>query len=101
MQCIDLLIKHGYAIKHTRFKRNTGEIDIVAIKDDILHMFEVKYRQSMYAAKESVIKSYQRMYNTYAAYLYDLYPHLEPRFRYCAICNDRIVIDDIDYLDES
>ena len=41
MAC-DFLKKRGFEIKERNYLRKWGEIDIVAIKDDIVHFIEVK-----------------------------------------------------------
>lgn len=40
------LIENGYTILETNYLRKTGEIDIIAKKDDYLVAVEVKYRSS-------------------------------------------------------
>jgi Holliday junction resolvase-like predicted endonuclease len=96
-RCCTLLQRYGYLVIYRRFKTKTGEIDVVAIKDQTLHMFEVKYRsESLNLARLSVLKSYKRMYQTYLAYLHDLYPNLYPRFRYFAMSGNSINVGDID-----
>ena len=36
------LLKHGFLIQERNYLKKWGEIDIIAIKDGILHFFEVK-----------------------------------------------------------
>jgi len=43
---VKLLEGRGYKIIETNFKRPWGEIDIIAVKDDILVFVEVKTRKS-------------------------------------------------------
>ena len=95
--CCHFLSQYGYKIKHRRFKTKVGEIDIVACRNNELHMFEIKYRsESIEAAQLAIYKSYARMYNTYITYLYDMYPVLDPRFRYFVLSGSKIIVDDID-----
>jgi putative endonuclease len=43
---VDFLIEKGYAILRRNFRHDHNEIDIIALKDDIPHVVEVKIRSS-------------------------------------------------------
>ena len=45
---IDFLIKHGYRIRHRNYRHLKAEIDIIAQKDGILAIVEVKSRSSLF-----------------------------------------------------
>ncbi len=44
----------GYSILESRFRTPVGEIDIIARKDNCLIFVEVKFRQTLSTAKESI-----------------------------------------------
>jgi putative endonuclease len=44
---IEYLLKAGYRILHTNFRRGKFEIDIIGTKDEILVFFEVKTRKNL------------------------------------------------------
>lgn len=46
LYAIFFLILKGYKILNWRYKTKIGEIDIIAIKKNIIHIIEVKYRNS-------------------------------------------------------
>lgn len=43
---VDYLIKHGYAIKHRNFRYLKSEIDIIAQKENVLAVVEVRARSN-------------------------------------------------------
>ena len=45
-KAVDFLVKNGYTIKHKNFRYLKAEIDIIAQKDDVLAIVEVKSRSS-------------------------------------------------------
>lgn len=49
-----LLRLKGFRILETRFKTKAGEIDLIAAKKDLLVFVEVKARQNLQTARESV-----------------------------------------------
>ncbi len=52
----------GYRILETRFKTKLGEIDLIAAKKDLLVMVEVKARDDLQTARESITyQSQQRI----------------------------------------
>lgn len=50
----------GYKILEQRFKTKAGEVDLIAFKQGILVMVEVKARQNLTLAREAVTPSSQR-----------------------------------------
>jgi len=52
----------GYRILERRFKTKQGEVDLIAAKDDILVMVEVKARNDLQTAREAITyQSQQRI----------------------------------------
>lgn len=45
-QCANYLKKHGFQIVTQNYKCKIGEIDIIAVKNNILRFIEVKYRKN-------------------------------------------------------
>lgn len=50
----------GYQLLHHRYKTSLGEIDIIARRGKTLVAVEVKYRQSLNNAKESISRHQQQ-----------------------------------------
>ncbi|GHS92076.1 UPF0102 protein [Alphaproteobacteria bacterium] len=48
------LERHGYDVLCKRYKTSVGEIDIVAFKDNILHIVEVKNRKLLHQARVAI-----------------------------------------------
>ena len=64
--CIFLLLLRGYRIIGRRIKTKFGEIDILAIKNGITNVFEVKYRSSgIDDAKFALLNSRKRIKKAY------------------------------------
>ena len=42
----DFLVKHGFALLHCNWRHSHYEIDIIALKGQVLHFIEVKSRSS-------------------------------------------------------
>lgn len=61
-RAMNYLLKNGFCIIDTNYRCRLGEIDIIAIKDEILRFIEVKYRKnnSFGEPYEAVTKSKQR-----------------------------------------
>lgn len=79
----DYLINHGYTILNRNFHSSFGELDIVAKKDHILAIVEVKARKmgSVAAAREAVSRSKQeKIIKTTAMYMVENAHALQPRF---------------------
>ncbi len=77
------LLHKGYSIVAVNYFSRYGEIDIVAIKDDILAFVEVKTRAKSYVASglEAVNISKQRkIINTAKLYMAEHQTDLQPRF---------------------
>lgn len=45
-KAVDYLIEKGFAILETNYRYKRSEIDIIAQKDSVLHVIEVKYRSN-------------------------------------------------------
>lgn len=45
-QCVDYLKKHDFQIVAQNYRCKIGEIDIIAVKNNILRFIEVKYRKN-------------------------------------------------------
>lgn len=65
-----LLVEKGYKIVARNFKCKIGEIDIIALKDNVLHFIEVKTRtNNIYGSPaESVTREKQRRIKNTANY---------------------------------
>lgn len=50
----------GYRILEKRYKTRQGEIDLIAVRKDLLVMVEVKAREDLQAARESVTYTSQQ-----------------------------------------
>ena len=61
-RAMNYLLKNEFCIIDTNYRCRLGEIDIIAIKDEILRFIEVKYRKnnSFGEPYEAVTKSKQR-----------------------------------------
>ena len=70
----EYLIKTGYTILTRNYRTRMGEIDIIAVKNQVLTFVEVKTRQSCYYGRpaEAVTRAKQRKIHICAqAYLQD------------------------------
>ncbi|TKX33798.1 YraN family protein [Campylobacter taeniopygiae] len=88
--CI-FLKKHNFTILERNFHSKFGEIDIIAIKDDILHFIEVKFTQNNYDVYERFdYNKYQKIIKTIEVYL--LKKRLNHDFQVDLICiKDNII----------
>ncbi len=76
-------ILKGYKILDERFKTPLGEIDLIISKKELLVFVEVKLRQSIEKAKESIhARNQQRVYSAAELYLqkHPEYNNFEMRF---------------------
>ncbi len=53
---LEYLIQKNYTLVARRYKKSGGEIDLIMCKNNILVMVEVRFRQGLYTAAESVTK---------------------------------------------
>ncbi len=73
----EYLIEQGYQILKQRYKTKFGEVDIVALYENVLCFVEVKMRQDIQAALESVsARSCRRIENS-ALYFVSQHPQYE------------------------
>lgn len=82
------LVRHGYEIIKRNFTVRGGEIDIIAVKADIIAFVEVKTRTigSMTSAEEAVDFRKQRLIiRTAQAYLQNVAQPLQCRFDVAAV----------------
>jgi putative endonuclease len=91
----EYLLENNFQIVDTNFCCKAGEIDIIAIKDNIIRFIEVKYRNnSKYGyPQESVDKNKQRkIYKTAMWYLkeYPKYENMQMSFDVIAICGTKL-----------
>lgn len=85
------LIKNGYEIADVNFHSRYGEIDIIAVKNNIIAFVEVKTR-----AKNSVVKpaeavnrsKIQKIIKTAQVYIMNKNIDLQPRFDICEVTFD-------------
>jgi putative endonuclease len=81
------LEKLGYLIQDRNYNKKWGELDIVAVKDNILHFFEVKSMRtigsSIYRPEENVHNLKQkRLRRTIQTYLNEHKAGIEPVFKF-------------------
>jgi putative endonuclease len=62
-KAVVFLQKNKHTVLQQRYKTNVGEIDIISVKDSILHITEVKKRKTLKEARESVSLRQQRRIN--------------------------------------
>lgn len=68
------LLEKGYLILERNYRKNTGEIDIIAAKNNSLVFVEVKTRKNddfLYAREAVNLKKQQRIRNTAKKYIYE------------------------------
>ncbi|MDR1908230.1 MAG: YraN family protein [Holosporales bacterium] len=53
-KAVSFLRKHGHTILKQRYRTECGEIDIITMKDSVLHVIEVKSRESISKARYSI-----------------------------------------------
>lgn len=73
-QAAQYLEKQGYRILETRYKTKFGEIDLIVFKDDVLCFVEVKTRNTLSEALESVTPRSQKRIEQSALYFLSEYP---------------------------
>ena len=86
--CTDYLIKNKYNIKDRNYKKNNGEIDIIATKGNILIFVEVKTRYSIIFCSPLECINYKKQltikkiasYYIYINNLYDYYVRYDACF---------------------
>lgn len=77
-QCRWLLILRGYRILATRFRQPVGEIDIVARRGGLVAFIEVKARDDLDSAAESVTARQRRRIRRAAEAFLSRHPRLAP-----------------------
>lgn len=80
---VQYLEKNGYSIVARNYRKRCGEIDIVAVKDDIIAFVEVKTRKyrSLVSGVEAVgYKKKGRIIATADCYLYENGLEYQPRY---------------------
>lgn len=86
------LTRHRYKIKEKNYRKNYGEIDIIAEKDGIIIFVEVKTRhsKSMTQPFEAVDRRKQeKIIKTAASYIYEKGLDCDCRFDVCEVYVDR------------
>ena len=66
----EYLFNNGYSILERNFHSRFGEIDIIALKEDILHFFEVKYSKNYDPIDRITPKKLQKIIKTIDYYMY-------------------------------
>lgn len=56
---LQYLIQKNYTLIAQRYKKSGGEIDLILHKNNILVMVEVRFRQGLYTAAESITQTKQ------------------------------------------
>jgi putative endonuclease len=81
-----LLTRLGYKILKSRYKTKHGEVDIIASKENVLSIIEVKARQSMQQARESISRrQQQRIENAAVEFLCAHPEHEQDDIQFCAV----------------
>jgi len=76
----------GYRILERRFKSRGGEIDIIAYKNNLIAIVEVKARSNLDVARESVTRSSRKRIESAARHYLNLHPQsYQMELRYDAI----------------
>ena len=99
----EYIAKKGYKICHKNYRYKKWEIDIVAIKDDWLIVFEVKTRQSDFMAgpEITVTKAKQKtIVRTTHEYMLEYDIDLEVRFDIISIILNEKTLE-IDHLEDA
>ncbi len=73
-QAAQYLEKQGYRILETRYKTKFGEIDLIVFKGEVLCFVEVKTRNTLSEALESVTPRSQKRIEQSALYFLSEYP---------------------------
>ena len=63
------LMEHGFRIVERNFSAKVGEIDIIALKDGVLHFVEVKYSKKHNAHERITPGKLAKLYRTIDYYL--------------------------------
>ena len=98
------LLQKGYTIKATNYTMRGGEIDIIAVKDEIIAFVEVKSRKanSMVSGFEAVTKSKQiHIIKTAQKYYCETNCNLQPRFDVASVIIQNGIIKAIDYIENA
>ncbi|MDR0631476.1 MAG: YraN family protein [Holosporales bacterium] len=53
-RAVDFLQAHGHTVLKRRYRTEFGEIDIISVKDSIVHAIEVKERQTVREARFAI-----------------------------------------------
>lgn len=62
-KAVKYLKQHKYKIIATNYKTKLGEIDIIAVKQNTINVFEVKYRKNQNALPYTVLTKQQQCIN--------------------------------------
>lgn len=90
--CAKYLKRHGYKILERNYRKPYGEIDIIALKSDLLCFVEVKTRHhaSLTQPYEAVdFRKQQRIIKAAQAYLTENDPEVYCRFDVCEVITDK------------
>ncbi|MFG6685463.1 YraN family protein [Mariniflexile sp. HNIBRBA6329] len=89
---VDFLLKNGYAVMERNFRFDKAEVDIIAIKDQILAIIEVKTRStSDFGNPQDFVKpkQIQRLVKAVDAYVTENALDVEVRFDIIAIVKEK------------
>ena len=106
-QAAEYLQKQGYNILCRNFHSRYGEIDLIAMKDDIIAFVEVKTRakNALYSAAEAVTPAkQQKIILTAMHYMEEYNADLQPRFDVCEVYPSEVRrkrIAEINYLEDA
>lgn len=89
----DYLRSHGYRIIDRNVYNRFGEIDIIALKENVLHFVEVKSAQSYEQAVNNITSSkLQKLNRTIQTYLQKKKFSLDYCIDALIVCEDKIVM---------
>lgn len=74
----EYLVNNGYTVVQRNWRYGYYELDLVVIKNDLLHFIEVKYRSSNFGGNPEVAVNKKKLRDLYKAI--EQYLHLHPQY---------------------
>jgi putative endonuclease len=100
----NFLLNKGYTILHRNWRFGKKEVDLIALKDDLLVFTEVKTRKNFHFGfpEEFVTLKKQGMLKTAAEAFTDQNPHFTKiRFDIVSICYHRDIVSEIVHFEDA
>ena len=98
------LLNAGYVILHRNWRHERKEIDIIAMKDDLLVFVEVKTRKNFdFGFPEEFVNAKKQEFMKLAAEAYTIEKpeYINIRFDIISICYDKEQIKDISHIEDA